>query len=51
MTHPGLDTAALSKVFTWQYHWQEELESYLAAENKKLLQQEKIVLTNFGGLD
>lgn len=51
MTHPGMDTAALSKVFTWQYHWQEELESYLAAENKKLLQQEKIVLTNFGGLD
>ena len=51
MTHPGLDTESLSKVFTWHYHWRQELDAYLSATNKALLEQEHVALTNFGGLD
>lgn len=50
MTHPGLNNQELGKIFTWQYHWQEELESYLAESNKNLLKQENITLINFGDL-
>lgn len=42
MTHPGLDSAALGKIFPWQYHWQEEMQAYLDSGNKKLLEQEHI---------
>ena len=47
MTHPGLDSAALGKIFPWQYHWQEEMQAYLDSGNKKLLQQEHIQPVNF----
>ncbi len=50
MTHPGLDTAALSKAFSWHYHWQEELNAYLDGGNKALLAQREVALINFGGL-
>ena len=42
MTHPGLDSVALGKIFPWQYHWQEEMQAYLDSGNKKLLEQEHI---------
>lgn len=51
MTHPGLDNEILGSIFDWHYHWEQELQSYLAAENKALLEQERITLTNFGGLN
>ena len=47
MTHPGLDSAALGKIFPWQYHWQEEMQAYLDSGNKKLLEQEHIQPVNF----
>ena len=47
MTHPGLDSAALGKIFPWQYPWQEEMQAYLDSGNKKLLQQEQIQPVNF----
>lgn len=51
MTHPGLDTAALSGIFSWQYHWREELDAYLDDGNKALLARMGVELINFGGLD
>lgn len=27
MVHPGANTEALTKVFSWRYHWQEELDA------------------------
>lgn len=51
MTHPGLDNHALSQNFSWQYHWQDELDAYLNQDNKNLLRKKEITLINFGGLD
>ena len=50
MTHPGLDSAALGKVFSWQYHWREELDAYLDAGNKALLKELGIELVSFAAL-
>ena len=50
MTHPGLNARTLGQRFTWHYHWEDELSSYLNPDNKALLEQERIELTNFGGL-
>ncbi len=50
MTHPGLNKEELAQNFTWNYHWEDELNAFLSEKNKTLLEQHKIVLTNFGGL-
>lgn len=50
MTHPGLNKDELGKIFTWNYHWEDELNAFLSAKNKALLEQRQIALTNFGGL-
>ena len=50
MTHPGLDSAALGKVFSWQYHWREELDAYLDAGNKALLKELGIEPVSFAAL-
>lgn len=50
MTHPGLSNYELSKLFSWQYHWEQELDSYLARENLQLLKDKNIELINFGDL-
>ncbi|MGM9583037.1 MAG: ChbG/HpnK family deacetylase [Phascolarctobacterium sp.] len=50
MTHPGLKTAPLAKLFDWTYTWETELESYLSEENKELLKQYNVQLINFGDL-
>ncbi len=50
MTHPGLDKEELGKNFTWNYHWEDELNAFLSAKNKSLLEQHKVALINFGGL-
>ena len=47
MTHPGLEAAELGKVFSWQYHWRDELDAYLDAGNKELLRTEKIQPVTF----
>ena len=51
MTHPGLNAAALAKLFPWHYHWEEELAAYLAESNKQLLETKHINLINFGDLN
>ena len=50
MTHPGLDSAALGKAFSWQYHWREELDAYLDAGNKALLKELDIEPVSFAAL-
>ncbi len=50
MTHPGLDSAALGKAFSWQYHWREELNAYLDAGNKALLKELGIEPVSFAAL-
>ncbi|WP_304116352.1 ChbG/HpnK family deacetylase [Phascolarctobacterium succinatutens] len=50
MTHPGLDSAALGKAFSWQYHWREELDAYLNAGNKALLKELGIEPVSFAAL-
>ncbi len=47
MTHPGLDSAELGKVFHWQYHWSDELDAYLDDGNKELLRTENIQPVTF----
>lgn len=50
MTHPGLNKEELGKLFTWGYHWEEELSAYLDSDNKALLQEKQIKLINFGDI-
>lgn len=50
MTHPGLDSVALGKAFSWQYHWREELDAYLDAGNKALLKELGIEPVSFAAL-
>ena len=50
MTHPGLDSAALGKAFSWQYHWREELDAYLDAGNKALLKELGIEPVSFAAV-
>ena len=50
MTHPGMDSAALGKAFSWQYHWREELDAYLDAGNKALLKELGIEPVSFAAL-
>lgn len=50
MTHSGLDSAALGKAFSWQYHWREELDAYLDAGNKALLKELGIEPVSFAAL-
>lgn len=50
MTHPGLSNAILSKNFSWQYQWEEELGAYLAKDNLSYIKDNNIELINFGDL-
>ena len=51
MTHPGMDAESFGKkLFSWQYHWEDELQAFLSEKNKCLLEQKKVTLINFGGL-
>lgn len=50
MTHPGLNGKLLGRHFPWGYHWENELQAYLDADNKALLKELQIKLINFGEL-
>lgn len=50
MTHPGLDADILGGIYTWGYHWEQELSSYLDEQNKQLLAAKNIETINFGDL-
>ena len=51
MTHPGVQSSDLSKLYLWGYHWEEELAAFLAPETKAEIKEQRISLINFGGLD
>ena len=50
MTHPGLETAPLAKLYAWHYTWETELASYLDESNKALLKKHNVQLANFDDL-
>lgn len=50
MTHPGLNKQELDKHFTWDYHWEDELQAFLSEKNKTLLERHRVTTINFGGL-
>ena len=50
MTHPGLETAPLAKLYAWHYTWETELASYLDEGNKALIKENNVQLINFGAL-
>lgn len=51
MTHPGLQAKQLRSLFTWGYHWEEELQAFLSLSNQNEIKERAISLINFGGLD
>lgn len=51
MTHPGMHSSDLSKLFFWGYHWEKELAAFLEPETKAEIKEQRISLINFGGLD
>lgn len=50
MMHPGANSRALSKVFSWKYHWQEEMETLLCDAVKKKIRAREIRLIDYGAL-
>ena len=50
MTHPGLETTPLAKLYAWHYTWETELASYLDESNKALIKEKSVQLVNFGDL-
>lgn len=47
MTHPGLETAPLAKLYAWHYTWETELASYLDESNKALIKERNVQLVSF----
>ena len=47
MTHPGLETAPLAKLYAWHYTWETELASYLDESNKELIKERNVQLVSF----
>lgn len=50
MLHPGLDDAVLSQVFSWHYHWQQELAAVTSRQVLNRLEQAEIQLVSFAQL-
>ncbi|MDF2873786.1 MAG: chbG [Sporomusa sp.] len=51
MVHPGLDDAILNPVFTWDYHWQQELAAVTSPQVADCLKKNNIDLVSFAGLN
>lgn len=47
MVHPGLDDKTLNQVFTWEYHWQQELAAVTSPRVLKRLEQRQVKLVSF----
>lgn len=50
MTHPGLDTKELSTLFTWGYHWDDELKAMCSSSVNEYIQEHNIQLINYSDL-
>ena len=51
MTHPGLHSAELTALYSWGYHWEDELSAFVAPRNIEKIKSKGISLINFGGLN
>ncbi len=50
MMHPGKSTAALSQVFSWGYHWEDEFHALISPTIKELMKERHIEPIHFGML-
>lgn len=50
MMHPGRNTAVLSQVFTWGYHWEDEFHALFSPSVRQCLQNHDIELIHYGDL-
>ena len=50
MIHPGANNTALNEHFSWQYHWESELQALTSKNVAKELQQQNIKLISFKDL-
>ena len=50
MTHPGMHDGELSNLYTWGYHWEDELAAFVALQTIEKIKSKRISLINFGGL-
>ncbi len=51
MTHPGLHSDELTNLYSWGYHWEDELSAFVAPRNVERIKTKGISLINFGGLN
>lgn len=51
MVHPGADNAVLRKVFPWQYHWQDEMETLLCDEVLTTIRDSGIQLIDYRAVE
>ena len=51
MTHPGLHGDELTNLYSWGYHWEDELSAFVAPRNIEKIKSKGISLINFGGLN
>jgi len=50
MTHPGLDTSLLRRVFPWGYNWEEEMTAMCSSTVYEYIRANNIKLINYGEL-
>lgn len=50
MIHPGADDKALGKVYDWQYHWEDELQSVTSSDVMRYLTERGIKLISYRDL-
>lgn len=51
MVHPGLNNSLLNQVFTWEYHWQQELAAVTSPRVHEHLEQRQVKLVSFATLN
>ena len=51
MTHPGLHSEELRHLYSWGYHWEDELSAFVAPRNIEKIKSKGISLISFGGLN
>ena len=47
MTHPGMNDKELAELFTWGYHWEEELQALTSPRLRELVRSSAIQLISF----
>lgn len=50
MMHPGRSTAALSQIFSWGYHWEDEFRALMSPRIRQLMEERKIEPIHYGKL-